>query len=92
MDIRSNAANKKCHHSRHKHSVLRTGLAVAVIALGCTGPREYVHNGFKVGPNYCQPAAPVADTWIDANDQRVRKKRSISAAGGASSTTPCSKE
>ena len=62
----------------HKHSVmlpvLRTGLIVVVIALGCTGPREYVHNGFKVGPNYCQPAAPVADTWIDANDQRVRQE------------------
>jgi NodT family efflux transporter outer membrane factor (OMF) lipoprotein len=78
MDIRSNAANKKCHHSRAKHSVvapiLRTGLIVAVIALGCTGPREYVHNGFKVGPNYCQPAAPVAETWIDANDHRVRQE------------------
>ena len=78
MDIRSNAANKKCHHSRAKHSVmapvLRTGLIVAVIALGCTGPREYVHNGFKVGPNYCQPAASVADTWIDANDHRVRQE------------------
>jgi NodT family efflux transporter outer membrane factor (OMF) lipoprotein len=34
--------------------------------------REYVQNGFKVGPNYCKPPAPVARDWIDANDQRVR--------------------
>jgi len=44
----------------------------ALLTCGCTGPREYVHNGFKVGPNYCQPGAPVADTWIDAADKRVR--------------------
>jgi NodT family efflux transporter outer membrane factor (OMF) lipoprotein len=43
-----------------------------LLTCGCTGPREYVHNGFKVGPNYCQPGAPVADTWIDAADKRVR--------------------
>jgi NodT family efflux transporter outer membrane factor (OMF) lipoprotein len=47
-------------------------LIAAVLTEGCTGPREYVHNGFKVGPNYCPPAAPVAPTWIDAADQRVR--------------------
>ena len=39
---------------------------------GCTGPREYVHNGFKVGPNYCPPGAQVANNWIDATDKRVR--------------------
>jgi NodT family efflux transporter outer membrane factor (OMF) lipoprotein len=46
---------------------------IAVLSLGgCTGPREYVHNGFKVGPNYCPPGAQVADNWIDAADKRVR--------------------
>jgi NodT family efflux transporter outer membrane factor (OMF) lipoprotein len=40
---------------------------------GCTPLQEYVHNGFKVGPNYCKPPAPVAKDWIDADDQRVRK-------------------
>ncbi|HUE12724.1 MAG TPA: efflux transporter outer membrane subunit [Planctomycetaceae bacterium] len=54
--------------------LLKAGLALAVVASGCTGPREYVHNGFKVGPNYCPPAAPVAETWIDANDHRVRQE------------------
>jgi NodT family efflux transporter outer membrane factor (OMF) lipoprotein len=51
-------------------------ITVCLIAVGlmggCTGPREYIHNGFKVGPNYCPPSAPVAETWIDASDQRVR--------------------
>lgn len=52
--------------------VLAAGLIAAVLTCGCTGPREYVHNGFKVGPNYCQPGACVAETWIDASDKRVR--------------------
>jgi len=49
-------------------------LAIATVALltsGCTGFRDYVHNGFKVGPNYCKPAAPVADEWIDSTNPRL---------------------
>ncbi len=40
---------------------------------GCalTGPMEWVHNGFKVGPNYSPPTAPVAGEWIEAKDPRV---------------------
>jgi NodT family efflux transporter outer membrane factor (OMF) lipoprotein len=40
--------------------------------VGCTSVREYVHNGFKVGPNYCPPPGPVAGHWIDAYDSRLR--------------------
>jgi NodT family efflux transporter outer membrane factor (OMF) lipoprotein len=47
-------------------------LLIVILACGCTGPSEYIHNGFKVGPNYCPPGAPVAQTWIDAADKRVR--------------------
>jgi NodT family efflux transporter outer membrane factor (OMF) lipoprotein len=36
--------------------------------------KEYVHNGFKVGPNYANPQAPVAPHWIDAEDTRVRSE------------------
>lgn len=45
-------------------------LAALLLTLltGCTGWREYWKNGLKVGPNYCRPAAPVADEWIDAGD------------------------
>lgn len=39
---------------------------------GCTSLSEYVSNGFKVGPNYQRPPAPVAQHWIDAEDVRVR--------------------
>jgi NodT family efflux transporter outer membrane factor (OMF) lipoprotein len=41
---------------------------------GCTPITEYVTNGFKVGPNYKKPQAPVAPTWIEANDKRVRSE------------------
>jgi len=47
---------------------------LAVVACGCTGVREYVHNGFKVGPNYGRPPAPIAHDWLEANDQRVRQQ------------------
>src|SRR5262245_11459629 len=51
------------------------GLVGAVLLnSGCstTGLREWVHNGFKVGPNYGRPPAPVAHEWIEANDPRVQ--------------------
>ena len=41
-------------------------MLASLLACGCTGPLAYVHNGFKVGPNYQEPAAPVADEWIDS--------------------------
>ncbi len=48
-------------------------LVLWVICLtGCTPWSQYLHNGFKVGPNYAKPAAPVAERWIDAADERVR--------------------
>ncbi len=51
-------------------------LIVATTALstaGCTSLRDYVRNGFKVGPNYCPPAAATAEHWIDDADVRLRK-------------------
>src|SRR5437667_2818271 len=47
-------------------------MALAAPLCGCTTLKEYVHNGFKVGPNYGRPPAPVAQNWIDAADPRVR--------------------
>jgi NodT family efflux transporter outer membrane factor (OMF) lipoprotein len=46
--------------------------AMGLSLAGCTSVREYVHNGFKVGPNYCPPAGPVAGHWIDAYDSHLR--------------------
>src|SRR5438128_7311574 len=51
-----------------------TGLLIMVSSCGCTPLQEYIRNGFKVGPNYGRPPAPVAQNWIDAADQRVRKE------------------
>lgn len=41
------------------------------ISSGCTGPLEYLHNGFKVGPNYLKPPAPVAQQWLDSGSTGV---------------------
>jgi len=49
-------------------------LLAAMLNGGCTATSEYIHNGFKVGPNYTPPPAPVAQNWIDAADVRVRTK------------------
>ena len=37
-----------------------------------TSPGQWIHNGFKVGPNYGRPPAPVAAEWIQANDPSVQ--------------------
>ena len=39
----------------------------------CTTLSEWVHNGFKVGPNYEQPPAPTPEKWIDSDDRKVRQ-------------------
>ncbi len=45
------------------------GLAVlTLLATGCTSTRQWWQNGFKVGPDYRRPPAPVADEWIDAGN------------------------
>jgi NodT family efflux transporter outer membrane factor (OMF) lipoprotein len=41
------------------------------ITSGCTSLRQWADNGFRVGPNYCQPEADVAQTWIDYADPRT---------------------
>jgi len=70
MSIEGRRFGKKATRRRN----LPTAVILAMVAslCGCTSLSDYVHNGFKVGPNYCRPAAPVAKTWIDANDARVK--------------------
>jgi NodT family efflux transporter outer membrane factor (OMF) lipoprotein len=66
-DQRSPASGHRFH--------ARAGAAAAILAAltcGCTPFRDYVHNGFKVGPNYVTPPAAVAPQWIDANDVNLR--------------------
>jgi NodT family efflux transporter outer membrane factor (OMF) lipoprotein len=69
--LRSRLAARMPKDRRHLLALLATGLQLIA---GCTGPREYVRNGFKVGPNYAKPAAAIAPNWIDDADQRVRNE------------------
>ena len=41
-------------------------LTAAGLSTGCVNSlRDWAHNGFKVGPEYCKPVAPVQSHWID---------------------------
>src|SRR5262245_3333242 len=53
---------------------LTPAITAALSLSGCTTLGEYIDNGFKVGPNYARPPAPVAEHWIDANDKRVKSE------------------
>ena len=61
-------------------------IPIMLLALcGCTSLSEYVHNGFKVGPNYQTAPAATAGDWIDAADKRGATAMTW-ASGGRSST------
>jgi NodT family efflux transporter outer membrane factor (OMF) lipoprotein len=47
-------------------------VSLALLVTGCTSFREFIQNGFKVGPNYERPPAPLAPAWIDAQNPRVK--------------------
>jgi NodT family efflux transporter outer membrane factor (OMF) lipoprotein len=59
------------------HGVKRATISPLIIALlllsgsGCTSFGDWVNNGFKVGPNYLKPPAPVANDWIDSKSRGV---------------------
>src|SRR5947209_11947013 len=60
----------------HPTAGRRTRLLTLVLLVplglgGCTTLAEYIHNGFKVGPNYHQPPVPVPPMWLDAGNPRV---------------------
>ena len=52
-------------------------VAAVCLGSGCvtTGPLDWIQNGFKVGPNYARPPAPVAEDWIDGQDPSVQKRQ-----------------
>jgi NodT family efflux transporter outer membrane factor (OMF) lipoprotein len=68
------AENKIAPHrapgSRHDARTLAARLLLIGFAIlaagGCTSLRDWWRNGFKVGPNYAEPPAPIAANWIDS--------------------------
>src|SRR6266478_5945545 len=50
-----------------------TACAVALSLAGCTTSiGQWARNGFKVGPNYAEPAGPVAGEWVHLSDPGVK--------------------
>ena len=54
--------------------------ALATVCVGCTGWNEYLHNNFKVGPNYRPPCAATAEHWIDSGNPNVHNTAPSDAA------------
>ncbi len=73
-------ARPTARHLGVASSTLATAVVVLLAAGGCALPQWY-HNGFKVGPNYRKPAAPVESSWIDyQRDPRVSEAPADTAA------------
>ena len=50
-----------------------TLVALSLSVSACTTPRDYIRNGFKVGPNHGVPQGCTAVQWIDESDVRVQE-------------------
>ena len=65
--------SRKCR--TYRVSLVLT-LCATVLTLGQSGcttsVSEFIHNGFKVGPNYTPPPTPVPAQWIDEDNPRVK--------------------
>ncbi|QDU96684.1 efflux transporter outer membrane subunit [Lignipirellula cremea] len=55
-------------------SLLRvlTLLLPLAVSGGCTSVKEYIQNGFEVGPDYRRPTAATADDWIDSKNPHIQ--------------------
>ena len=60
--------------SSHTGAIMRFAFIACfmVVAAGCTSLGQWWHNGFKVGPNYARPGAPVECAWVDSADPRIK--------------------
>ncbi len=57
-------------HSRRWHAAaIGTILLLALLSGGCARDiRQWARNGFKLGPNFTRPPAPVAPAWLDSDN------------------------
>jgi NodT family efflux transporter outer membrane factor (OMF) lipoprotein len=70
---------------------LKRGLfavALAMLCTGCTSWQDYLHNGFKVGPNYRPPCTATAQHWIDSGNPHVNSTATDAAAWWQSLNDP----
>src|SRR5262249_3861039 len=67
---------KRQSSKRARWLALAGAAAISAGSSGCilTTPSQYVHNCFKLGPNYASPSAPLADQWILSDDPRVQNR------------------
>jgi len=70
MHVNTENRNGRWGHWRRWRNAL---VLMALLGAGCNLP-QWVRNGFKVGPNYLRPQAPVASEWIDYKDPRVKSQ------------------
>ena len=67
--MRAHSAGKRWIQSL---ALLMVMVGLSLVPAGCTTSLpEWVHNGFKVGPNFHEPPAPLPAKWVDENDMRV---------------------
>lgn len=66
---------KRWRAAQLRSAGLLGSLLIAVSLSGCmTGPRQWICNHFKVGPNYVEPAAPVASQWLDHDNPKIKQQ------------------
>lgn len=60
------------NYKRNPARWIRVSIVLLLAISGCTSPKQWVQNGFKVGPSYCTPSAQTAEHWIDADNLRIK--------------------
>lgn len=58
-----------------RFGLLSGWVALSLLLTGCPSLDTWVENGFKVGPDYGRPPAPVAEAWIDSENEKVIAER-----------------
>ncbi len=70
--LRSMEKKSSDRRSLHRNLVVMCALGLTILS-GCSTPlREFARNGFKVGPNYQRPPAPLANEWIDSENLAIK--------------------
>ncbi|MAT71198.1 MAG: transporter [Planctomycetaceae bacterium] len=88
VEMGSSDENHTGSATRRAWGLACAALCAIALASGCTSPREWWANGWKVGPQYCDPGAMVGRDWIDGDDRRVIRSPADHAAWWATFNDP----